>query len=614
MSIATRNARRILLIPLPGVASVGQAVVIVLYAIVSIVLVFVDMPVSRGVDVYANRTGWLSFLNLSLITFLALRNSPLSFLTGYSYDKLILLHKVAGYSTIFWTILHIILFSIDGARKDLFSAEAKELKIVVGWVGGFAMLIILGTAVTRRWIPYEAFYTSHAALSIVILVTMCFHPDTWGCILVCIITAGFWSADLLIRLIQLFWYSIGNRATLSPLPNGGVRVVMYKSPKTTPGSHCSLWIPSIRLIETHPVAVLSTDPLEFVIASYDGFTGELYKTSLNKKTVWASVHGSYGARIDFTNLEKVVFIAGGSGASFTFALAMALMKSGGNSAKPGIEFIWVVRHQDPLNLYSGSLSWFSNELEELALSNRVNLTIHVSSLSDQEGDVEKYAWSGMVTPHFSMEKIQAGRPDIDKIIDNVVGGMNLSDRLMVAACGPDGLMKTARRSVARNTRPGGPKFLAQPDLKATICKQDEHHNKALELYTQIPKQKITQLARQFDVPCKRLWRRVQGSASQLNRRPAHKQLSDDQEHTIFIWLSDLDDRGLPPTIGTIKNYAEKVLQNMNPDADHPLQLGDRWVYSFIKRLPNDYKKQKQKTVDPNRHIAEDSGVIQAWFE
>ena len=50
--------KRILLTPIPGAASAGQAVVILLYSIVSIVLTFVDMPVGRGPDVYANRTGW----------------------------------------------------------------------------------------------------------------------------------------------------------------------------------------------------------------------------------------------------------------------------------------------------------------------------------------------------------------------------------------------------------------------------------------------------------------------------------------------------------------------------------------------------------------------------
>ncbi|EED12014.1 hypothetical protein TSTA_000860 [Talaromyces stipitatus ATCC 10500] len=64
----------------------------------------------------------------------------------------------------------------------------------------------------------------------------------------------------------------------------------------------------------------------------------------------------------------------------------------------------------------------------------------------------------------------------------------------------------------------------------------------------------------------------------------------------------------------IRNYAQKVLQNMHPGVDDLPQLGDRWVHRFLKRLPTAYKKQKQKTIDPKRHLAEDLNIIQAWFD
>jgi hypothetical protein len=64
----------------------------------------------------------------------------------------------------------------------------------------------------------------------------------------------------------------------------------------------------------------------------------------------------------------------------------------------------------------------------------------------------------------------------------------------------------------------------------------------------------------------------------------------------------------------IRNYAEKVLQNMNPSAPDPPRLGDRWVHRFLKRLPNEYQIQQQKTIDPKRQLAEDPNIIQAWFD
>ena len=57
---------------------------------------------------------------------------------------------------------------------------------------------------------------------------------------------------------------------------------------------------------------------------------------------------------------------------------------------------------------------------------------------------------------------------------------------------------------------------------------------AIEIIRNNPKQKIKPLARQFSVDYQRLQRRVLGSASQLNRQPAHKRLSDDQESAIKL--------------------------------------------------------------------------------
>ena len=64
----------------------------------------------------------------------------------------------------------------------------------------------------------------------------------------------------------------------------------------------------------------------------------------------------------------------------------------------------------------------------------------------------------------------------------------------------------------------------------------------------------------------------------------------------------------------IKNYAEKVLQNMHPNADSAPPLGDRQVYRFMKQLSKEYVKVKQKTIDPKRHLAKDPSIIQAWFD
>ena len=64
----------------------------------------------------------------------------------------------------------------------------------------------------------------------------------------------------------------------------------------------------------------------------------------------------------------------------------------------------------------------------------------------------------------------------------------------------------------------------------------------------------------------------------------------------------------------IRNYAEKVLQSLYPNMADPPRLGDRWTQRFLTRLGPEYKIQKQKTIDPKRHLAEDPNIIQAWFD
>ena len=45
-------------------------------------------------------------MNLALVVFLGLKNTPLSPLAGKSYDSINVLHRVCGYTTILYMVLH----------------------------------------------------------------------------------------------------------------------------------------------------------------------------------------------------------------------------------------------------------------------------------------------------------------------------------------------------------------------------------------------------------------------------------------------------------------------------------------------------------------------------
>jgi len=211
------------------------------------------------------------------------------------------------------------------------------------------MLVILATVFFLRKRQYETFHIVHIIMVALILITAAMHrPDIPMVGKIVIIAASLWIADRTLRLFKLAFYGFGNTATITPLPYGATRIVMRKTPMgAVPGTHCFLWIPGVRATESHPFTILSTTPFEMVVAAYDGFTRDLHTRAMENpgQVLRASVDGPYGTVPDFTLYSKVLFIAGGSGASFTCGTAVNLLRRLGDSTSTTIEFVWVVKQQ-----------------------------------------------------------------------------------------------------------------------------------------------------------------------------------------------------------------------------------------------------------------------------
>lgn len=128
-----------------------------------------------------------------------------------------------------------------------------------------------------------------------------------------------------------------------------------------PGTHCFLWIPSIRAIESHPFTIFSTNPLEMVVAVYDGFARDLHEFALKNpgKLLKASVDGPYGIVPHFTTFDKIIFITGGSCASFTCGAAINVLQKLGDSTTTSIDFIWVAREQGEFGMIQTLMTVFN---------------------------------------------------------------------------------------------------------------------------------------------------------------------------------------------------------------------------------------------------------------
>lgn len=191
---------------------------------------------------------------------------------------------------------------------------------------------------------------------------VCYHTSKAArhSLYMALIATSIYVLDRALRLSRFLYYLPSNTATLTPLvSSNATRVTLTRSmARAAPGSHAFLYIPSIRAFQTHPFTMVSRDPVEFVISARDGFTKDLFKVACEKpgRKVRVGIEGAYGCVPDAMGYERVILFAGGSGATFTFALAAEWARKQDVESKKSLDFIWSVRTAGTSNvLFTNSL-------------------------------------------------------------------------------------------------------------------------------------------------------------------------------------------------------------------------------------------------------------------
>ncbi|KAF7561286.1 hypothetical protein G7046_g2853 [Stylonectria norvegica] len=499
----SREARGVFLRKVPTLPSAGHMVIILLYLAINVIVTFTNND-NNNFNLHANiaaRTGWMAIGNLLIVVFLALKNTPLAFLTAWSYERLNVLHRVSGYTTICFVIVHASSYSSYFATQHRLS-RLTEIDEVYGMVAGVSFLILgIAGGLIRRW-WYELFYYIHVAFwMLAIIMTGLHQPElSKKIIYVTCVAAGIWVLDRLVRLARLIINSANNSVSLTPLPNGGTRVTLTKPPiRASAGQHCFLWVPRIRCAEMHPFTIAAADPVEFVVASHDGFTRALHQHAQDHpgEPLKASVEGAYGAFPDPMTHDKVVLVAGGSGASFAFGVALDMLKKMGSEDKKSIQFVWMIRHQS----YS---SWFGEHLKTLQSDSHISVQVYVtrressamataktsstpetssrslSIISDPEKiemhkltippnsgsvDLEKMSPTSLddspssptssINP-FPTAIVAYKRPDVPQLIRTAVEKTSKDERVLIMGCGPESLMTAVRNTTVDCIRRDGP--------------------------------------------------------------------------------------------------------------------------------------------------------------
>lgn len=86
----------------------------------------------------------------------------------------------------------------------------------------------------------------------------------------------------------------------------------------------------------------------------------------------------------------------------------------------------------------------------------------------------------------------------------------------------------------------------------------------------------------FDVPRTTLRRRIGGVASRAEKNANCQKLSNTEESTLSAWILDMDRRGLPLQLSTVR-YLAQLLLSTRLSSFQP--VGECWVNRFIQRHP-----------------------------
>ncbi|KAK3342994.1 ferric reductase NAD binding domain-containing protein [Neurospora tetraspora] len=542
-----RFVRSLLVRKVPGFKSAGHALLVTTYVVANVAVGFTNVDASSKAN-FASRFGRLALSNLGLVIFLALKNTPLAFLTAYSYERLNCLHRIAGYTMFIWMVLHASLYTTFFSESGMMVTKFKDRTEIAAIVAGFSFLTVVLSATILRRIWYELFYVVHISSWIMGIVALGFHQPVVAKkgIIVILLVASMWVLDHLIRITRVLYYSLNNEATLYPLPDGGTKVIFKKAPaRAAAGKHCFIWIPAVRKFEMHPFTIHKTNSLEFTIKAQNGFTRDLHQHAVANPgiSVRASLDGPYGTFPDPMDYDKIVLIAGGGGATFTFGLVANILERLHDEPHKTITFIWAVKKHE-------NLAWFKEHLEALkshAHSPKVDVSIYVTrspvasqhhhhlphihghsllhhtqpctsesssggsspplspdsggsgspdtekmsqlplpihthqhqnhqSSTLSEKDLEHGGGLAVVSHHSKAadnstgteshphphhahgyeHAIKPGRPDMATLIRQAVVGTPSNQRVLVAACGPDGLMRVVRDTTARLIQGDGP--------------------------------------------------------------------------------------------------------------------------------------------------------------
>lgn len=424
------------------------------------------------------RFGIVAASQLPLHYLLAAKSwSPVQYLTRMSHEELNPYHRLLGRILIALFSVHAAMYLNFYIQLNLLSKRIQNRDVVLGLMAITTFMLIGTTALAkiRTW-NYRLFFYLHVILSLSLLPILFFHVSH---IRRYIIESA---AIYLVLIVQRNVSQTTAEATIELVPSTNLLAITVPLTKTlssqtyTQGQHIYLGFPSLpQKLRINPFSIANRDPhddekIELVVRALSGTTAMLADYAGKQKATSLTLEGPYGAARYFPDLatyDRVLFVAGGVGATFTLPLYLDLLhRDARGEHVPSMKFVWSVRqvadarwgieklleacdtlpesfsayttHVNAERAGSDPLAREAQSKAEPEVSDSIELQERDRLLSNSLEDSASRA----------AKMLQTGRPDFRAIVDEVFS-YNDRDRVAVFVCGPRGMGATVRKEVGR---------------------------------------------------------------------------------------------------------------------------------------------------------------------
>lgn len=316
-----------------------------LLALIFLSILAVLLTSDVNLKLNSNRAGYLGLACIPFLFAFTGKNSIISLMTGISHHRINQVHRFLGLSLFVLISVHMgCMMKSWWPWKALLAQQLATPKVRYG-LATYATLCLL--VVTAAWpvrrFAYEAFVVSHS-LFLVFLVLVGLHTPY---------AMRFTAAGIFFYVINvLTGWCVKSKMALAQatvFQDRLTRLRMDRSVAHAPGQHIFVCVPSMSLIQWHPFTISSSDQTSLTVhaRAVGGFTKKLCRWPENtqRRVILA---GPYGESVQVgrsLDIEKVVFIAAGSGLAYIVPILMDFLQARRQSKAScsHVEIVWCVR-------------------------------------------------------------------------------------------------------------------------------------------------------------------------------------------------------------------------------------------------------------------------------